>query len=167
MPGYAAIALDNPKNTDNVGGVIRAAGNYGAALVVVGARRFDVVQPGDTNKTALQMPILRTGDVFDAIPFDCVPVAIELLPEATPLPDYTHPERAFYIFGGENHTLGKRITSRSRDVVYVPTDGCMNLAACVNVVLYDRALKRSDWPTVVNAKTETSAPGLKQDKRTP
>ena len=30
-----------------------------------------------------------------------------------------------------------------RDVVYVPTRYCMNLAATVNVVLYDRASKQA------------------------
>lgn len=32
---------------------------------------------------------------------------------------------------------------QGRDVVYVPTNGCMNLAATVNVVLYDRAAKQA------------------------
>lgn len=28
-----------------------------------------------------------------------------------------------------------------RDIIYVPTNGCMNLAATVNVILYDRMAK--------------------------
>ena len=34
-----------------------------------------------------------------------------------------------------------KITDWCRDVVYIPTDKCMNLAATVNVVLYDRLAK--------------------------
>jgi tRNA(Leu) C34 or U34 (ribose-2'-O)-methylase TrmL len=37
--------------------------------------------------------------------------------------------------------LGERVLSWCRDVVYIPTNGCLNLAACVNVVLYDRQSK--------------------------
>ena len=65
-----------------------------------------------------------------------------LIPGAQSLADYKHPERAFYIFGPEDGTLGERVLSWCRDVVYVPMEaGCMNLAAIVNVVLYDRASK--------------------------
>lgn len=40
--------------------------------------------------------------------------------------------------------MGERITSRCRDREYVPmVMGCLNLAACVNVVLYDRAVRRA------------------------
>ncbi len=39
MRGYAAIALDNPKNKANIGGALRAAGVFGARLVVLGGAR--------------------------------------------------------------------------------------------------------------------------------
>ena len=73
--------------------------------------------------------------------FDCIPVAVELVESAVPLPSYNHPSRAFYIFGAEDATLGQRVLSWCRDVIYVPMDGCMNLAATVNVVLYGRFAK--------------------------
>ena len=141
--GYAAVALDNPKCGQNVGGAMRAAIVYGAALVVLGGPRADTLfrYPTDTMKAYRSIPHVRVPDIFDALPFDCVPVGVDLVAEAKPLQDYTHPERAFYIFGAEDATLGARVLSRCRDVIYVPTNGCMNLAACVNVVLYDRLAK--------------------------
>ena len=72
------------------------------------------------------------------------PVAVDILTNAIPLPGYTHPERAFYIFGAEDSTLGYSITSWCRDIIYIPTNRCMNLAATVNVVLYDRMAKLSN-----------------------
>ena len=80
--------------------------------------------------------------MFDGVPYDCVPVAVELVPGATPLPKYVHPERAFYIVGADDATLDKRVLDRCRDRVIVPTNRCMNLAATANVVLYDRMVKR-------------------------
>jgi tRNA(Leu) C34 or U34 (ribose-2'-O)-methylase TrmL len=140
MRGYAAIGLDNPKSALNVGSALRAAGVYGAAFVAASGVRFG---PGatDTMKAYRHLPLLRPDDVFDVIPYDCVPVGVDLVDEAMSLPQYVHPERAYYIFGAEDATLGKRVLSRCRDVVYVPTSGCMNLAATVNVVLYDRLCK--------------------------
>ncbi len=145
MRGFSCIAVDGPKNVKNVGGIVRAAGNYGSSLVVLGNARASVRHVADTMKVYRHIPVVRVDDVFDALPFDCVPVAVDLLDGATPLPSYVHPERAFYIFGAEDRTLGARITDRCRDVVFIPTNRCMNLAAAVNVVLYDRAVKRDEW----------------------
>lgn len=139
--GYAAIAVDSIKNVLNLGGVIRAAQVYEASLVVLSTQRYKH-HAMDTMKGYRHIPILRLDNILDGIPYDCVPVAVELVESATPLTHYKHPERAFYIFGGEDCTLGHRILSRCRDVVQIPTKGPMNLAACVNVVLYDRLSKR-------------------------
>jgi tRNA(Leu) C34 or U34 (ribose-2'-O)-methylase TrmL len=140
--GFAAIGLDNPKHGVNVGAALRAAGCYGASLVVVGGRvqRFGR-RPTDTSKAWRRIPLQRADNLRDAIPYGCVPVAVDLIEGAESLVDYRHPERAFYVFGAEDNTLGDRILSWCRDVVYVPTTACMNLAATVNVILYDRAAK--------------------------
>lgn len=146
--GYAAIGLDNPKDSINVGAALRAAGVYGAAFVAASGRRYGS-GPTDTMKQYRHLPLLRPSDVLDLLPYDCVPVAVELIDGAIPLPEYRHPERAYYIFGGEDATLGERVLSRCRDIVYIPTNGCMNLAATVNVVLYDRLAKAMTKPSNV------------------
>lgn len=138
--GYACIGLDNVKDSKNVGSVMRAAHVYGASLIVVTGTRFKRAAT-DTTKAWRHIPIVHAADVFDSIPFDCVPAAVDLLEGAIPLPEYKHPERAFYIFGAEDNTLGKRITDRCRDRAMVPTAFCMNLAATANVILYDRMAK--------------------------
>ena len=141
MRGYAAIGLDNPKNSLNVGSALRAAGVYGAAFVAASGKRYGSCVT-DTMKHYRHLPLLRPNDVFDLLPYDCVPVAVDLIDGAIPLNEYIHPERAYYIFGAEDATLGERVISKCRDVVYIPTNGCMNLAATVNVVLYDRLSKQ-------------------------
>jgi tRNA(Leu) C34 or U34 (ribose-2'-O)-methylase TrmL len=142
--GYAAIGLVNPKTPANIGGVIRAAGCYNASLVVMSGHRPMRIGhlATDTQKAYRHIPHIIVDNVFDAVPYDCVPVAVDLLDDAKPLPSYHHPERAFYIFGPEDSTLDKSITDRCRDKIYVPTTYCMNLAACVNIVLYDRMAKQ-------------------------
>jgi tRNA(Leu) C34 or U34 (ribose-2'-O)-methylase TrmL len=139
--GYAAIGLVSPKTGANVGGVLRAAGIYGASLVAISGHRYRR-WPTDTRDAWRHLPLIETDDLHATIPFACVPVAVDLVDGARPLPNYTHPERAFYIFGPEDSTLGKATLAWCRDVIYVPGNGCMNLAAAVNVILYDRAAKR-------------------------
>jgi tRNA(Leu) C34 or U34 (ribose-2'-O)-methylase TrmL len=140
--GYAAIGLSHPKTPVNVGSALRAAGCFGAAMVATSGSRY-TRSPTDTMKIYRHIPLIQCDDLHDIIPFDCVPVAVDLIFGAVSLKDYAHPERAFYIFGPEDGTLGRRTLEWCRDVVYVPTNGCMNLAAAVNVVLYDRSVKRS------------------------
>lgn len=134
------IGLDNPKYSVNVGSALRAAGCYGAQMVAYSGKR---VGPGqtDTMKIYKQIPLINCDDLRLVIPHDCVPVAVDLIDGATSLFDYQHPKRAFYIFGPEDGTLGRRVLDFCRDVIYVPTAGCMNLAATVNVIGYDRMMK--------------------------
>ncbi len=141
MRGFACIGLDNPKFIGNIGGVLRACNNYNASLIVISGQRFKK-QCTDTTKAYRRIPLLQVENLKDAIPYDCVPVAVDLIEGARSLPEYTHPERAFYIFGAEDATLGERILSWCRDIVYIPTNRCINLAATVNVVLYDRLAKQ-------------------------
>lgn len=140
MRGYAAIGLKSPKNHLNIGEVLRAAGCYGAAMVAASGNRYKKAAT-DTQKAHRHLPLIECNDLKDLIPYGCIPVAVDLIDGATPLADYTHPERAFYIFGQEDGTLGEDTLSWCRDVVYIPTNYCMNLAATVNVVLYDRQSK--------------------------
>jgi tRNA(Leu) C34 or U34 (ribose-2'-O)-methylase TrmL len=138
--GYCGIGLDNVKYAVNVGATLRAAGVYGASFVTISGKRYKV-SATDTMKSYRHLPLHRVDNVMDFIPYVCVPVAVDLVEGATPLPEYQHPERAFYIFGAEDNTLGARVLDKCRDRVYIPTNGCMNLAATVNVVLYDRLSK--------------------------
>lgn len=142
--GFCCIELFNPKTPENVGSVLRAAGCYTAstrfstpACAMTGPRNSSPIRRKFTSK----IPLIGIEDLQQVIPLGCTPVAVELVKGAKSLPDYTHPGRAFYIFGPEDGTLDKSIRAWCADVVYIPTVGCMNLAATVNVVLYDRMAK--------------------------
>jgi tRNA(Leu) C34 or U34 (ribose-2'-O)-methylase TrmL len=139
-PGYAAIGLFNPKRRENVGGVLRASFCFGAALVAISGVRYRV-QSTDTADAYRHLPLLQVDDLRAVIPYDCIPVAIERRNDAIALPDYEHPERAFYVFGPEDGDLGPSVLSWCRDLVYIPSNHSINLAAVVNIVLYDRMAK--------------------------
>ena len=136
------VGLDNPKNQINVGHALRACGCFGASFLIVGDRRIKCRAVTDTARILYQIPVFRSDDILTQIPFNHVPVAVELTDGATNIVDYQHPENAFYIFGAEDATLGDRILSRCRDMIKIPSYYCLNLAACVNVVLYDRIAKQ-------------------------
>lgn len=139
--GFASIGLYNPKNDLNVGGAMRAASCYNASMVAITGARYKKAST-DTTSAWRHIPTIQTDNLLDAIPLGAIPVAIEFIPSARSLVGYTHPENAFYIFGPEDGSIPKAVLEKCRDVVYVPTEQCMNLASTVNVVLYDRMAKR-------------------------
>lgn len=149
MRGYAAIGLFMPKTNENVGSVLRAVHCYGAGMVAIEGTRYQRART-DTTKAYKHVPLIH-GALHDLIPFDCVPVAVDLVEGARSLHSYTHPERAFYVFGPEDGTLGQRTLDWCRDAVYIPMAGCCNLAAAVNVVLYDRTKKMARSERVLEA----------------
>lgn len=147
MRGFSAIGLVRPKDKANIGSVLRAAGCYDARLVALQGPRVKHrdarTAATDTMKAWRHLPVVVGDDVLDMMPVGAVPVAVDLVPGAVSLVEFEHPESAFYIFGPEDGTLGKAVTDRCAHKVMVPTRQCMNLAATVNVILYDRLAKAS------------------------
>ena len=140
--GFACISLDSPKFPENVGSVLRAAYCYNVAQVnIARCRAKDLSNQLNTPMGHRHTPTFIVKDALEYRPFDTQVVAVDLVDGAMPLTTFQHPVRAMYVFGAEDATLGKRILDRAQHRVYIPTRSCMNLAATVNVVLYDRMVK--------------------------
>lgn len=126
---------------------MRAAGCYGASSVLYTGERYDRAVKFQTDTKVVQDKIRLEGveSLLDHVPEidgeTAKIICVELVEGATPLPEFEHPDNAFYIFGPEDNTISQDVIDRADTVVYIPTVGCMNLAATVNVVLYDRLAK--------------------------
>ncbi|MGD1504549.1 RNA methyltransferase [Vibrio harveyi] len=139
----AIIGLYNPKSPTNVGAVLRAAGCYDAAQVRYNGTRYSraVKFQTDTQNSQERIQLVEMENLTANVADDVEIVCVELVVGATALPHFTHPENAIYVFGPEDGSLPQEMVDKAHHVVYVPTHGCMNLAATVNVVLYDRMAK--------------------------
>lgn len=73
-----------------------------------------------------------------------VPIAVERRAASESLADFVHPENALYVFGPEDGSIPKGVLTCCHRFVRIPTvqDIPLNLAAAVNVVLYDRHVKQ-------------------------
>jgi len=126
---------------------MRSAGNFRAACVLYTGERYPRAQrlnpnaPNMSRKVSERVVLSGVDSLVEHVPEGASLVCVELVENAMPLPEYKHPDNAFYIFGPEDGTISQEIINRADAVVYVPTVGCMNLAATVNVVLYDRMAK--------------------------
>nr|CAA6830268.1 MAG: tRNA (guanosine(18)-2'-O)-methyltransferase (EC [uncultured Thiotrichaceae bacterium] len=137
------IGLSNPKSPTNVGAVMRAAGCFGADAVFYTGVRYDRAArfQTDTKNRTLSIPLTGVECLLEAVPEGMSIVCVELVEGASALTDFQHPDNAFYVFGPEDGTVSQNVIDRADSVVYIPTVGCLNLAATVNVLLYDRLLK--------------------------
>ena len=126
---------------------MRAAGNFRVDSVFYTGKRYpralmrnpDI--PDMRRKVGQAIPLSEVSCLIDVAPANQKLVCVEFAENATALPEFQHPDNAFYIFGPEDGTISQDVIERADAVVYVPTVGCMNLAATVNVVLYDRLTK--------------------------
>ena len=109
---------------------------------MIGAKKYHT----DTKQMTQQIPLTGVDDLLAHIPEEAAVICVDLVEGAVALPEFDHPQNAFYIFGPEDGTVSQAVVDRADAVVYIPTRGCLNLAATVNVVMYDRAAKSPDTP---------------------
>ncbi len=141
------IGLSNPKSPTNVGAVLRAAGCFQANSIFYTGQRYSRAAEfcTDTQKNIDKIPLTAVDCLLESAPKDAKIVVIELVENAISLADFQHPENAFYIFGPEDGTVKQKVVNQADSVVYIPTQGCLNLAATVNIVLYDRLAKSNSF----------------------
>ncbi len=122
---------------------MRAAGCFRVDSVFYTGQRYARAAQfnTDTKQISRSIPLTGVACLLACIPENTKIVCVELVEGAIALPEYQHPDKAFYIFGPEDGTIDQDLIDKANAVVYVPTIGCMNLAATVNVVLYDRLAK--------------------------
>lgn len=149
---YVGIGLSDPKGPTNVGGVLRAVGCYQADEVFYTGTRYarSAKFNTDTKRVNQHIPLIKVDSFLTQKPDDVALVCVDLIEGATPLPEFEHPEKALYVFGPEDGTISQALIDKADAVVYVPTVGCMNLAASANVVLYDRLSKGKILDTSVD-----------------
>jgi tRNA G18 (ribose-2'-O)-methylase SpoU len=143
--GYFGIAIWRPKTAVNVGTLWRSAWlNDAAFLGTIGARYTR--QPSDTVGTPNHVPLIHYSDIDDLInhlPYGCPLIGVELDGRAKPLPEFSHPPRAVYLLGAEDHGIPPRILDRCHYVVQIPTvrEWSMNVAVAGAIIMYDRLAK--------------------------
>jgi len=164
-----AVVLIDPKFPHNVGNALRACAVFGAKNLVWTGERVahpdrwtgSARLPREERMKAYRNVELGLGDddperaVSTLAGRGYTPVAVEVRDEAEPLDTFVHPERAVYVFGPEDGTLGRPTLSVCHRFVRIPTvvRTPLNLAAAVNIVLYDRHVKQG-WDEPHAARDE-------------
>lgn len=155
-----AIYLHNPKYTDNLARVVRAAACFGVGEVFYSGNRVlrSEVEEGRKGKKSAKKRLPRELRMYKEVAVkhverltDCllpetIPIALEFgIPGAETLFDFNHPldkaSESLYVFGPEDGSLDRDILRYCHRFVTIPTSYCANLSAAVYMVLYDRVCK--------------------------
>lgn len=149
MDKKVVIGLTNPKSPTNVGAVLRAAGCFGASEILYTGNRYNKAKKfaTDTQLVAENIGIHHVDDLLNAKPVEAKLICVDLVEGATPLPNFKHPEHAYYVFGPEDGSIKQEVIDAADEVVYMPTKGSLNLGMSVNIVLYDRIAKSQQFET--------------------
>lgn len=158
----SAVVLLNPKTPYNVGAVIRACSIFAVpTLRWTGERIGEAESRRKAGSTAHRDRLPREERMKDYSHVDwrwspserCVsglarsreltPVAVEVSDSAESLDEFVHPEMALYVFGPEDGSIPKAVRVVCHRFVHIPSETRtpFNLAAAVNIVLYDRYVK--------------------------
>src|SRR3990167_9696014 len=127
--GYFGIAFYQPKFKENIGTVVRSAHCFGADFIAIIGARYKK-QASDTMATERHIPIYEyedTDDFLHHLPLGCEIVSIEFDGTKT-LEQMKHPQRAVYVFGGEDRTLPLEFSNRHR----FDTTHCVNMAVAAS-----------------------------------
>ena len=142
--GYFGIGVYHPKTEVNIGTLLRSADAFGAAFVFTVGRRFRK-QASDVWKSWRHIPVFEVADIDGLrrwLPFSCPLVGVELDERARMLSAWSHPERACYLLGAEDHGLPPDVRAACHSLVQIPgASRCLNVASAGSIVLYDRAAK--------------------------
>lgn len=147
---FCGIGLINPKNPFNIGSVIRSCGCFNASFLVAQGTRYKDFNADfrnmDVEQARKRIPcFIGVENILNYIPYDCELVAVERCTDAISLPEFSHPRRAFYVFGPEDGAIDDNILQMAKHKISIPSHGSMNLGACSYTVLYDRLSKAKSF----------------------
>jgi tRNA(Leu) C34 or U34 (ribose-2'-O)-methylase TrmL len=151
---YATL-LSSPLHARNVGAVLRATASFGGDALWFTNNRIELekltrIPREERMKAYADTPWTQLLDRDAVRPIDAIerthpgytPVIVELVPNATPLNYFEHPENALYIFGPEDGHVPIGLRTMGHHFVSIPSLHCLNLATAATTVFYDRIAKR-------------------------
>jgi tRNA(Leu) C34 or U34 (ribose-2'-O)-methylase TrmL len=147
-----AIVMHNPKYPHNVGAAVRAASCFGSNLILFTGERVSLEPSGvkgyrlpreERMKGYKDVTLINDQYPFNRFDGSVTPVAVELRPNAETLPLFIHPKNAVYVFGPEDGSIPQIMLKHCHRFLVIPSKHCVNLAAAIYLVLYDRLCKET------------------------
>ena len=146
-----AIVMHNPKYPHNVGAAVRAASCFDSPLILFTGQRVSLEPRGikgyrlpreERMRGYKDVTLINDDYPFNRFDESITPVAVELRDNAEQLPFFEHPQHALYVFGPEDGSIPQIMLKHCHRFVVIPSKHCVNLAAAIYLILYDRMMKQ-------------------------
>ena len=140
------IVADRLRTPENMGSVLRLAGNIGAKKTIFisdTAHQFRLRRIKKTASTANEntnWEILNEDQLSTFIPSDYQIVAIETSEKAQSIFDFQFPEKTAFLVGNERYGIRPEILEQATQVVYIPVPGpvsSLNVTHALSVALFE------------------------------
>lgn len=138
--GFFGVGIFHGKTEANIGTLWRSAHVFGASFIFTIGQRYRP-QHSDTTKAWRSVPLFQylTFEEFqESRPRDCQLIGIELDDAAVPLRGFSHPHRAVYLLGAEDHGLSPDVIAACQRLVVLPGRFCLNVAVAGSIVMHER-----------------------------
>ena len=157
MRGYFGIGVVHAKSAVNIGTLMRSAYSFSANFVFTVGKRYSK-QCSDTMQAWRHMPVFNFSDINDLVahlPYDCPLIGIELEKGAIDLAAFSHPVRACYLLGAEDHGLSQSEIALCNSIVVINgANRCLNVSVAGSIVMWDRIQKAAQTRESNETKTK-------------
>lgn len=146
MRGYFEIGIFQGKTEQNIGTLWRSAYQLGAnGIFTIGSRCK--LRSSDTCRAWRHIPLRQFQDMESfllSLPCECLVIGVEM--RGVPLSNFSHPERAIYLLGAEDHGLTDKAKEQCHSIVSLESvrTESYNVAVAGSIVMYDRFVKRRE-----------------------
>lgn len=141
--GYFGIGIFNPRYDINVSSLFRGAHAFGADFLYTIGSKYEKTKAdtGDVTKHIPYFHYENEEEFVKGLPAGAELVSVELSEAASKLSNFYHPKRAVYLLGNEREGVPFNLMNKSKFIVQIPTNICLNVGVTGSIVMYDRTLR--------------------------
>lgn len=141
--GFFGIGIVNNVTELNIGTLWRSAFIMGASFIFTVDKKYKP-QSSDVTKAWTKIPLYHYKSIEELkenLPFSTQLIGVELIDNAIPLDQFTHPLQAAYLLGNEQIGLSQKVLDECHSVIKLPGNFSLNVAVTGSIIVYDRAIK--------------------------
>lgn len=140
------IVSDNIRSPENMGAILRLAGNIGALQTLFISDKASTFKRHKINKTAsggsekTDWKIIKPNDIMTSIPANYTIVALETTTDAQNIYQFRFPEKTAFITGNEVAGIRDEVIQFAAHKVYIPIPGpvsSLNVTHALAIALFE------------------------------
>jgi len=140
------IIPDNIRSPENMGAILRLAGNIGALQTLFICDKETTFKRYKVNRTAsgasekTDWKIIKTNQLMASIPADYTLVALETTTDAQNIYQFHFPEKTAFLTGNEVSGIRDEVIQHAVHKVYIPVPGpisSLNVTHALSIALFE------------------------------